>query len=431
MLSCILLFSLGLRYYNYTVWPREGATFDEFAWTFLGISLWEKGVPTSWSPHSAYKNRVEYFNPQGAAFLLVTPYLEHPPLFGLVAGGYARAVGITTFDQVSVPKIRPLALAMGVASVFCLFLLASAVYGDAIGLIAAGIYAVMPTVVIGSRLVQNENFFIPCFLLALYFAQQYIKRSSAGNLYVTTIICALLPLAKVPWIAAPISVMVMFAVSKKWRAMLTVGTATAVCFAGFLLYGYLLDKDVFFNLWKLQLARYDMMFDSVFTIFRDPVIVDRTLVDGWIYFGWAAIMLLLTRDIRKNLPVVLGFLAYAAIFVFAIPSEPLHGWYRYPFYPFLAIASAVFLKEHVNRNYLTTAVFFIFTGLSMFAGSWGKVFGFSYPVFRTYLGIVAVGAFPAIFPKLERNRIFRLINYIILSIIILLSIWTILVYNEQ
>ena len=431
VLFLILLLGFGARYHKYTVWPREGATYDEFAWTFLGLSLWEKGVPTSWSPHAAYKNRIEYSNPQGARFTLVTPYLEHPPLFGLISGGFARLNGVTSFDEVNISKIRPLALLLGVFSIFTVYLLASLVYGSTTGLIASGLYAVIPTVAIGSRLVQNENFFIPFFLLSLYFGYKYVKYRLSHDLLATTIICALLPLAKVPWIAASVAVGAMFVYSGKRKAALIVGLTTLIFFAGFILYGIRWNGEVFYNLWKLQLARYFMSFDSMFALFRDPIIADRTFVDGWIYFGWAAMILLLVKNIKKNIPIVLGFLAYGAIFVFAIPSEPLHGWYRYPFYPFLAIALAVFLKEYLNRGYFVTALFFIVTGLSVFAESWGKVFGFSYPVFRTYLTVVAVGALPGIYPKLERNRVLRWINYGILFSIILLSLWAAVHYNEQ
>ncbi|EKD67349.1 MAG: hypothetical protein ACD_48C00466G0003, partial [uncultured bacterium] len=70
ILICILLLGFFLRKHDFLTWPREGATFDEFAWTFQGLSIWEKGIPTSWSPHAAYKNKVEYVNPQGAHFRL-------------------------------------------------------------------------------------------------------------------------------------------------------------------------------------------------------------------------------------------------------------------------------------------------------------------------------------------------------------------------
>jgi len=437
ILIAILLTGFALRKFNLSVWPREGATFDEFAWTFQGISILNTGIPVSWSPHQAYTNKTEYFNPQGTHFVLVKPYLEHPPLFGIVAGTFAKLRGVNTFDEVTIAKIRPLGLIMGVISIFAVFLLANAVYGNVVGLIAAGVYAIIPTVTIGSRLVQNENFFIPLFLFALYFAHRYIEASVKNkklitlNLSAAALLCGLLPIAKMPWIAASIAVIGMFLFSKKWKAAAVVAGTTIIFLVGWLVYGYSVAPVLFGSLWKLQLARYDMAFDSLFILFRDPITADRLLVDGWIYFGWAAIIWLCTKDVKKNLPIVLGFLAYFAIFVFAIPSEPMHGWYRYPFYPFLAIAIAVFFKEHFNKNYLATALSFVVIGLSMFAGSWGRVFGFSYPVFRTYLAVVAAGAIPMIIHNRKLEKISQCINYCLIMVLLCLTIWTIVAYNEQ
>jgi predicted membrane channel-forming protein YqfA (hemolysin III family) len=67
----------------------------------------------------------------------------------------------------------------------------------------------------------------------------------------------------------------------------------------------------------------------------------------------------------------------------------------------------------------------------MFAEGWGRTLGFSYPVFRMYLVVVVAGALPGIFPKLEKRKVFQWINIGLLLIVILLSIWTVLVYNEQ
>lgn len=430
-LCIILCVGFALRYHNLNVWPREGATFDEYAWTFLGLSLWDKGIPTSWSPHAAYTNRLIYFNPHGARFTLVTPYLEHPPLFGLVAGGFARLNSVNTFDQVTIAKIRPLALALGVLSIFSVYLLASVLYGEGIGLIAAGIYAIIPTVAVGSRIVQNENFFIPLFLLSLYYAYKYLTQSVRRDLIITAILCGLLPLAKIPWLAAPLAVTAIFAVYGKWKPALLTILVTAFSLFMYYIYGTFYDSTVFFNLLKLQVARYDMAFDSIFVLFRDPLTADRTLVDGWIYIGWAVMFLSLCKDFKKNAVLAIGFLSYFLVFAFAVPGEPLHGWYRYPFYPFLAISIALFLKEYLNKNFLASSIFFMITGLSMLAGSWAQVLGFSYPVFRTYIIMVAVGALPGIFPKLKKYKIFHVFNILILCIVIVLSMWTIYLYNEQ
>ncbi len=427
----ILGIGIWLRSINLIVWPREGATFDEFAWTFQGLSIIKTGIPTSWSPHDAYTQRTEWYNPQGAHFVLVTPYLEHPPLFGLVAGGYAYLAGIRDFSEVTAAKIRPLALILGTLSIIAVFLLGKSVYGAKIGLLAALLYAIVPTVTIGSRLVQNENFFIPLFLFSLYFANEYIKKPTKRKLIGAVALSSVLPLAKVPWVAAPISIILLFLTNRRWKEAGFTAVSTLICFSGFLLYGFALDSSVFANLWKLQLARYDMAFDSLFALFRNPLIADRTFVDGWIYFGWAAMVWLLSRDAKKNLPVILGFLVYFAVYVFAIPNEPLHGWYRYPFYPFLILATAGMIGEFININYFLQALFFVVIGASMFAESWAKVFGFSYTVFRSFLFLVAFGALPAFFPRLNGEKTYKWLNYGIYSILITLSLWSVILYSEQ
>src|SRR5476649_2552847 len=92
-ISLILVLGLYLRNHNIDTWPRLGATFDEYAWTWLGMNLIQNHIPESWSPHPEYTNKkiIKY---QGAYFVLVKPYLEHPPLFGIVAGAYALFSGV-------------------------------------------------------------------------------------------------------------------------------------------------------------------------------------------------------------------------------------------------------------------------------------------------------------------------------------------------
>src|SRR3989344_8195322 len=123
----ILFFGLILRYSNFETIPRHGATFDEFAWTWLGINLIQKGVPISWSPHPQYQERKE-IRYQGAAFLIVKPYLEHPPLFGMLAGSFALINGAKDMYDVTLAKIRPLALILGMFSILAVFLLTNEIY---------------------------------------------------------------------------------------------------------------------------------------------------------------------------------------------------------------------------------------------------------------------------------------------------------------
>src|SRR5258706_13971709 len=324
----IVLLGFLLRSNNLYTWPRLGATFDEYAWTLLGINLIQNHAPTSWSPHAVYSNAKD-ITYQKTHFRLVTPYLEHPPLFGLVVGSYALLSGVRDMYHLDLQHIRGLALALGIFSIIMVYFFTTEIYGLSIGLVAAFLYSVTLTVVIGSRLVQNENFFIPFFLLSLFLIAKFVKTKNKILFYSSAVICGLLTLAKVPWLIAAVSICLIFMYLRQYKNAIIFGSITILIFSLFFLYGILLDSKLFFTLWQLQLHRYDIAFNSFFAIFTSPYLADRFFVDGWIYFGWLAIILLLTKEFKKNYMVLFPFISYLLIFIFVIPNEPSHAWYRY------------------------------------------------------------------------------------------------------
>ncbi len=428
VLGLILILGLFLRQDKINTWPRLGATFDEYAWTWLGMNLIQNHVPESWSPHPQYKNKhlIAY---QKAYFVLVKPYLEHPPLFGLVAGGYALLSGVKDPLHVDINHIRGLALLLGVLSIFLIYIFAAEVYDFKIGLLSSFLYSMIPTIAVGSRIVENENFFIPFFLLSLFLISKFIKTKNPMYRNIVGVICGLLALAKVPWLAGALAIVLILFYVRRYKDAFKFLAIVLPIFSLFILYGAYFDWNLFISLWKLQLQRYDLAFNSIFALFTSPYLVDRFLVDGWIYFGYFAIFLLAIKDFKKNFMILLPFLAYFAVFVFAIPNEPSHGWYRYPFYPFLVISTALFLKEYFTKNYFLTFLFLIFTGLSMLQLSWAQRLGFSFLVFRSFLILFGISLTPLFIPK--THKIAYLSSYFSLAIISLLSIWSIFKYNEQ
>lgn len=426
----IIFLGLILRQHNLYTWPRTGATFDEYAWTWLGISIIKNHYPESWSPHKFYTQRKE-IRYQNTPFVLVKPYLEHPPLFGIVAGGFALLNGAESIFDIDVSKIRGLALLLGNLSIFLVYLLTSRIYDTKTGLLAAFLYAIVPTVAIGSRLVQNENFFIPSFLLALFCIKKYLITEEKKFRNIAAVVCGLLSLAKVPWIAASLAVILIFFYNRRYKDSILFLSLVIPIFSLFLIYGLLLDKDLFIKLWTLQLNRYDITFDGIFALFTTPYLADRFLLDGWIYMGWFSYFILLTKNIKKNIFVVFPLFAYFVVYVFGIPNESGHGWYRYPFYPFLIISLAVFLRDYFNKNYLLTFFFLLFTSLSLLHVTWGNVFGFSFIVFRFILIIQGIGILPLFFSNKRITNFSNRTNMISFCFVILLSVWTILSYNEQ
>lgn len=426
----ILILGCVLRLHNHLQWPREGATFDEYAWTWLGVNILQRAIPMSWSPHPQYKTRTHYISPKGARFWIVSPYLEHPPLFGMVAGAYALMRGAPDMYGVQFSTLRELSLLLGVVTIYCVYLFAKTYYGIEIALLSSFLYAIVPTVVVGSRILQNENFFIPLFLSMLVCLKRYIDTKNRWFFRVAAVLSGLAVLAKIPWIASGVAAMaILFFRGKAKDAWILAGMVGAFLLS-YLLYGMYWDREVFFSLWRLQLHRYDMAFDSILSLVREPYLVDRYYADGWIYAGWFAFAALLIGNIRKHAELIFACLAYFLVYIVAIPNEPSHGWYRYPFYPFLIVATALFIRDYW-RLYLPVALLGVIIALSLLAHTWGHAFGFSYVVYRGVIVWFGISGLAALFPS-ERMSAFARKNMIAqFVVIILLSIWAIVRYTEQ
>jgi len=429
LLFLIVLLGFLLRSHNLYTWPREGATFDEYAWTWLGINLIQKQTPISWSSQPQYTNR-EHLTYRGAAFFLVRPYLEHPPGFGLVAGSFALLNGARDMYDVDIKTIRPFAVILGLTSIALVFLLAKDLYDRKTAFIASLLYATIPTVAIGSRIVQNENFFIPLFLLALLFTSKYLKNKNSLYRNLAAVICGLLILSKVPWIAAAGSVVLIFLYLKKYKDLFKFLLIVIPIGLLYIVYGFYWDAKLFIDLWGLQLNRYDISFTSIYALFQKPWLVDRFYLDGWIYFGWFAFLLLVT-DIKKHFVIIFALLSYFVIFLTGIPDEAGHGWYRYPFYPFLIISIALFVRDYFVKNPILTFLFLVLVGATLFQNTWVQTFGFSYFVFRLIIIGWGLSLIPLLLPFKPLLRVSKFVSYSWFVIFIALNIWAVMLYNEQ
>lgn len=430
LFACTVLIGFLIRKHDLYVWPRLGATFDEFAWTWQGMSLLETGTPTSWSPHILYKD-TKLIRYHDAYFRLVTPYLEHPPAFGIVAGGYAIINGTHDMLRLNISDIRSLSLLLGTGSIILLYFLASRLYGRGVGLIAALLYAVVPTIAVGSRIVQNENFLIPLWLLTLLITVINIQKKKALFVIAGGVLCGIAALAKVPYIAVAVSIVALYFYNKQYRNGIITLIISLLVFSLYFAYGFYYDKDLFLSLLHFQSQRYDLVYDSIFALFTKPYLVDRFYVDGWIYWGWIAFFILLVKDFKKNYVPVIALLSYFGIFIAGIPDEPGHGWYRYPFYPFLIIGIALFLKDYFAKNILLTFFFLIIVGASLLQLTAYASFGFSFLVLRVFILLLGLTLLPLFFEKKKLFTLSKIVSYILLILYIAASIWAVLIYNEQ
>lgn len=426
----ILILGYFLRVDNLNTWPRKGATFDEYAWAWQGINLIQKRVPISWSPHPQYKNAKSIIY-QETHFRIVKPYLEHPPVFGLLAGSFALLNGVKGMYDLNLPDIRGLALLLGVLSIFILYIFLAEIYDKRIALLGSLLYAAVPSVVVSSRLVQNENFFIPFWLLSLFLTSKYIRSKKTIFRNTAAILCGVLVLAKIPWAAAALSSVLIFVFLRRYKDAFKFLLVFVPIASLYFVYGIYFDKDLFISLWGLQLNRYDISFNSIFALFQKPFLADRFYTDGWIYFGWFSLLLLFIKDIKKHLFIIIPVLSYFLVFLAAIPDEAGHGWYRYPFFPFLITSIALFIKEYFNKNHILSFIFIVFVATSLLQLTWANVFGFSYFIFRISILTWVLTLLPLFFENKKVQKIGKSTSWIWFIALILMSIWAVFLYNEQ
>jgi len=284
-------------------------------------------------------------------------------------------------------------------------------------------------IVIGSRIVQNENFLIPLMLTSLLLLVRYLKATEAlkqtkknWQRNLAALLAGLLTLAKVPWSFVTLAGCLLLSKQKKFKDAFIFGLIAVAVFSLYFLYGRIYDWPTFISLWGLQMARARIGLETVLALFIHPFLVDRTYPDGWIYFGWVAV-LFLSREFKKHSLLLIPFLSYFLIFVFAIPGIEAQGWYRYPFYPFLTIALAVIIKEMLKKTTLLNLFFFFFIAASAFHWGWGEKFGFSNNFFRTIMVLGTLSFLPAAFwpekfAKLgKKATCFWLIIFLILNLL--------------
>ncbi|KKR25023.1 MAG: hypothetical protein UT56_C0004G0002 [Candidatus Levybacteria bacterium GW2011_GWB1_39_7] len=188
---------------------------------------------------------------------------------------------------------------------------------------------------------------------------------------------------------------------------------------------------MFLGLWGLQLNRYDISFSSVYALFQKPYLADRFFLDGWIYWGWFSFILLPLKEFKKHLFVISALISYFLVFIIAIPDEGGHGWYRYPFYPFLIISIALFIKEYLARNFLYTFLFLVIVGTGQLELTWKVTFGFSYPIFRLAIFSWGLVLIPLYLSNKKTLKMGKVVSYAWFFIFILMNIWAVMIYNEM
>ena len=424
IVSLVLILGFLLRFHNYDVYPQRGATSDEYTYSFLGLSLLTKGVPISWSHFGAYKNRREVII-DTINFPLVQPYFDHPPLAGILVGSWALVNGEDTFESLQLSTIRIIPLVLSVFSSILLFLLAYRLTNYITALWALLIYSTVTIFAIQSRVVLAENVLTPIFLIAAYLYHCWKKQMTPSKVLVLGFFAGAAFWVKEAGIALFLSLSLLFLREKVKKQYFTIFICTVMlAVVGYALYGARFGWETFINIINLQGTR-DVGPQTLWNLISTPVIVNKIYYDGWYYFGFFSLALLLSR-LKQYLHVITPALIYFLFLLFSLTKEGMSGWYMIPMFPFMAIASAIVLQRAVETVDLTYVTFLLLVGFSFVQYSFQRVFGLTGGQYRIFFVLLIVPFVLSFF--LQTTKFARILAHIYFYVAIGISTYATLYY---
>lgn len=441
LLIGVIIASLGyfLQLQKFNFFPPPGDTFDELKGAFVGVNLITSGIPRSWSWFEEY-GEFPIVHARNADLRIVEPYFDDPPLFALISGYYAISKGMDSLEKIDAGALRWPMLKLGALNIFLLFLIVYLLKGSLEASLAALIYATVPTVVLGARLPIADNGIVTATLLSLLLFVVYIQKNWYPILILASVIAAAAFLIKSTGIFLPAALIFLSLIYRKYKAVFIIGIFTIVSIGIWLGYGYYYNWELFAKLISIYSGRElfsPSMIINLFTVYR---IGEKAMsVDGWILWGWISVILYSLINIKKEenllsrliLPVTVG----SYLVFFSIMSGHSKGWYRFPFYPFLAWASAVVFIEMIKNPRFLLTLFFIAipvsssyiygTGENKWNQNQIKVYQIFFPL------LMSVPIFYEIFKHPKLKIVSQVILILAFIVAIVFNIRTILIFQDQ
>ncbi len=383
IVGLILLLGLILRLHNYAVYPQRGASSDEYTYSFLGVSLLKQGIPISWSAFRAYKNR-EDLTIDKLYFPIVWPYFDHPPLNGLLLGGWAILRGEDNFLKIKLSTVRLVPIFLAMASSLLLFLIAQKLYNYQTALWTLLIFSTTTIFAISQRVVFAENLLTPIFLLAIYLFVLWRKKITTKKALVFGVLAGLAFWTKEAGITLFLALFFLFVTQRlKPRLVITLTLTTIFFLLLYLLYGVYYDKELFFQIISAQADR-NIGPQTLLYLLSTPIIVNKVYLDGWYFFGLLAFFYAFGNFTRHKFMLIPAFF-YFMFLIFSLTQRGEMGWYMLPLFPFMALFSADLIWESIKNKSWFIFIMLLFVGLSQVKFLFEENFGLVPIQFRVIL----------------------------------------------
>ena len=385
-----------LRFHEYTLAPLLSDNQDPLQFGWAGLTLITQHTPYAWEVLKAYPCDF-ILQANGTTYCVVHPWLSHPPLFSLLVGGWAYLSGARDLGAVTVSMIRPVAIVLGLLSMFLAYVLGRRTLGSRAPMIGLILLAVSPGAVLLGREVETEALLAPMLLLALVMVHR-LNTGEGGRVetVVVVLLCLLMPLVKVSGVVIAGGLAVVLVATGRWRLAVGSAVAGAAGFALFAAYGALFD----FQLWLAVMAEWQTHRHGLlagFEYLTDSSGIGRTFHDGWWFVGLLGLGAIVVRGRRGPRPMLLA--TTVAVYAAGIATigdvlvQGRFGWYRIVLYPILYLVAGHLVWDSIKRPSVPgILIVLVLGGASAFAVITGKLFT---PNAYVLAAVVAAGVVPA------------------------------------
>jgi len=341
LLACglgILLVGLVVRVVHLQSVPGDNESSDEYFWTWTGMGLVQDGVPKGWSVLPFYDDEaLAEVRFKGETFTIVAPCMDHPPLYSVAMGLWMTALGYRDILTVDLLAMRLSSLLLFTITFALTGLLAMQVTGPRQALVALATMALSSPIVVNSKLVVSENFFVVIVLGTLLALLRHLGGGSRRWLVLVGVGALCLPLSKIAALGLSLALLFVAVAHKDKLAALVVSAATVGGLVVYVVYGLAVGGDTFVGALQSQAGRFQG-FTSAFSLLLVPKVVNQPLTYGLFFLALAALVVEGARGRMKA--VVIPLITYACVMGFFANRFLVFGWYLIPLYPFLCIGIA-------------------------------------------------------------------------------------------
>lgn len=385
----IVIFAFYLRKRDYAQIPIPGQSVDEYSYSWVGLSLIKTGMPIGISGIPGYQNQLSRYINVDRLYQTVSsdpltinyPWMDHPPLLGLITGSYASLAGANVFEDTTALLIRRPIIIISTISVALLMIFCWLNFNFISCIISGAIYATTPLVVLSSRMIQAENAIIPCFLTVMICLSLYINKKNDLWLILAGVFSGIATLFKLTGIVCYLFVFLsllyqngkfnrQFFKDLRFFLLISLPISSMFIFYG-LAYG---SKNFFTILFSNANRFYGIGPNAIIDLIRNQRLTQhKFLPEIWLIVGWFTFMISSFKEKKSisSILIYISLISYLIIYIF-FGSQP-YGWYTFPFWPLLILSLTDFLFNSLQNNQNTLITFFI--AIVLLGSNIGRVIG--------------------------------------------------------